>query len=242
MNKVKNDNSKNTKKKRNNKKQNVKVKIKKNNSKMYLITGIALIIIAEIIFSINFSFENTNINCKKEVKKNDVIIGSNIIVSKKKDSIESVLVTKTINLKDDNSDSYLDAIKTALESHYKEDGITYETSKENDKLIIKLKYTGKKKYILDNLFIEKFGTEININLLSDDREGNYATIDLSKRYNDKNIIKILQRAYYTCKKWKKSKKVEKTLDFFCKYSIIKSEVHVYTSLIAKIVCTHSRSF
>ncbi len=76
----------------------------------------------------------------------------------------------------------------------------YETSKENGKLIIKLEYTGKKKYILDNLFIEKLGTEININLLSDDREGNYDTIDLSKRYNDKNIIKILQKADYACKK------------------------------------------
>lgn len=62
---------------------------------MYLIIGISLIIIAEIISTINFSFENTNITCKKEVKKNDVIIGSNIKVSKKKDSIESVLVTKT---------------------------------------------------------------------------------------------------------------------------------------------------
>lgn len=110
-----------------------------------------------------------------------------------------MLVTKTINLKGDNSDNYLDAIKTALESHYKKDGITMKRQK-NGKLIIKLEYTGKKKYILDNLFIEKLGTEISINLLSDDREGNYATIDLSKRYNDKNIIKILQKADYACKK------------------------------------------
>ena len=73
-------------------------------------------------------------------------------------------------------------------------------SKENEKLVLKLKYTDKKEYILDNLSIEKKSDGIGINLLSEDREGNYATFNLSKRYSDKNIRKILEKADYTCEK------------------------------------------
>ena len=68
------------------------------------------------------------------------------------------------------------------------------------KLVLKLKYTDKKEYILDNLSIEKKSDGIGINLLSEDREGNYATFNLSKRYSDKNIRKILEKADYTCEK------------------------------------------
>ena len=200
MAKVKNDNSKIKKKKSNNKKQNVKVKMKKDNSKMYLIIGIVLIVVAAVISAITFSFENTKITCKKEEGKNGVTINSHVTISKKKDKIENIEVTKTISLKGDNRDNYLDAIKTSLEESYKKDGITYEISKENEKLVLKLKYTDKKKYILDNLFIDNTSDGISINLLSEDREGNYATLDLSKRYNDKNIIKILQKADYVCEK------------------------------------------
>ena len=200
MAKVKNDNSKNKKKKSNNKKQNVKVKMKKDNSKMYLIIGIVLIVVAAVISVITFSFENTYVICKKEEGKNGVTINSYVTISKKKDKIENIEVTKTISLKGDNRDNYLDAIKTSLEESYKKDGITYEISKENKKLVLKLKYTDKKKYILDNLFIDNTSDGISINLLSEDREGNYATLDLSKRYNDKNIIKILQKADYVCEK------------------------------------------
>ncbi len=200
MAKVKNDNSKSKKKKSNNKKQNVKVKMKKDNSKMYLIIGIVLIVVAAVISVITFSFENTKVTCKKEESKNGVTINSQVTISKKKDKIENIEVTKTISLKGDNRDNYLDAIKTSLEESYKKDGITYEISKENKKLVLKLKYTDKKKYILDNLFIDNTSDGISINLLSEDREGNYATLDLSKRYNDKNIIKILQKADYVCEK------------------------------------------
>ena len=200
MAEVKNDNSKSKKKKSNNKKQNVKVKMKKDNSKMYLIIGIVLIVVAAVISAITFSFENTKVTCKKEEGKNGVTINSHVTISKKKDKIENIEVTKTISLKGDNRDNYLDAIKTSLEESYKKDGITYEISKENEKLVLKLKYTDKKKYILDNLFIDNTSDGININLLSEDREGNYATLDLSKRYNDKNIIKILQKADYVCEK------------------------------------------
>ena len=200
MAKVKNDNFKSTKKKSNNKKQNVKVKIKKDNSKMYLIIGIVLIVVAAVISAITFSFENTKLTCKKENNKDGVTINSHVTISKKKDKIENIEVTKTISLKGDNIDNYLDAIKTSLEESYKKDGITYEITKENEKLVLKLKYTDKKKYILDNLFIDNTSDGISINLLSEDREGNYATLDLSKRYNDKNIIKILQKADYVCEK------------------------------------------
>lgn len=200
MAKVKNDNSKRKKKKSNNKKQNVKVKMKKDNSKMYLIIGIVLIVVAAVISVITFSFENTYVTCKKEESKNGVTINSYVTISKKKDKIENIEVTKTISLKGDDRDNYLDAIKTSLEESYKKDGITYEISKKNKKLVLKLKYTDKKKYILDNLFIDNTSDGISINLLSEDREGNYATLDLSKRYNDKNIIKILQKADYACEK------------------------------------------
>ena len=200
MAEVKNDNSKSKKKKSNNKKQNVKVKMKKDNSKMYLIIGIVLIVVAAVISAITFSFENTKVTCKKEEGKNGVTINSHVTISKKKDKIENIEVTKTISLKGDNRDNYLDAIKTSLEESYKKDGITYEISKENEKLVLKLKYTDKKKYILDNLFIDNTSDGISINLLSEDREGNYATLDLSRRYNDKNIIKILQKADYVCEK------------------------------------------
>lgn len=200
MAKAKNDNFKTTKKKSNTKKQNVKVKMKKDNSKMYLIIGVSLIIIAAILSFVTFSFENTSVTCKKESNKNGVIINSSVTVNKKKDNIESINVVKTISLKGDNANNYLDAIKTSLEDSYKKDGITYEISKENEKLVLKLKYTDKKKYILDNLFIDNTSDGISINLLSEDREGNYATLDLSKRYNDKNVIKILQKADYVCEK------------------------------------------
>lgn len=200
MAKAKNDNFKSKKKKSNNKKQNVKVKMKKDNSKMYLMIGITLIVIAAVISVITFSFENTKVTCKKEESKNGVTINSHVTVSKKKDKIENIEVIKTISLKGDNRDNYLDAIKTSLEESYEKDGITYEISKENEKLVLKLKYTDKKKYILDNLFIDNTSDGISINLLSEDREDNYATFDLSKRYNDKNIIKILQKADYVCEK------------------------------------------
>ena len=200
MAKVKNVNSKNTKKKSNNRKQNVKVKMKKDNSKMYLIIGIVLIVVAAVISVITFSFENTKVTCKKDESKNGVTINSHVTVSKKKDKIENIEVIKTISLKGDNRDNYLDAIKTSLEESYKKDGITYEISKKNEKLVLKLKYTDKKEYILDNLSIEKKSDGIGINLLSEDREDNYATFNLSKRYSDKNIRKILEKADYTCEK------------------------------------------
>lgn len=97
MAKAKNDNFKSTKKKSNNKKQNVKVKMKKDNSKMYLIIGITLIVIAAVISVITFSFENTKLTCKKENNKDGVSINSHVTISKKKDKIENIEVTKTIN-------------------------------------------------------------------------------------------------------------------------------------------------
>ena len=58
MAKAKNDNFKSTKKKSNNKKQNVKVKMKKDNSKMYLMIGITLIVIAAVISVITFTISS----------------------------------------------------------------------------------------------------------------------------------------------------------------------------------------
>ena len=114
MTKAKNDNFKSTKKKSNNKKQNVKVKMKKDNSKIYLIIGITLIVIAAVISVITFSFENTKLTCKKENNKDGVSINSHVTISKKKDKIENIEVTKVIDLKDDNIDNYFDVIKESL--------------------------------------------------------------------------------------------------------------------------------
>lgn len=202
-------------KKSRNKKNN---KSKNNNTKKNIIIVLYIILIVVIIIVLSAVLTKSKITCTKSVN-GDVSIDSNATFYLKKNKIKYIEVSKKISVKDNNSINYLDAIKTSLENNYKKEGISYEASKSEGKLNVKLKYIKEKEYILDNLFIEKSNDGININLLSEDKENNYGTIDLSKEYSEEKIIKILKKADYTCKKWKKvknSKKVEKMLDLLIK--------------------------
>lgn len=102
-------------------------------------------------------------------------------------------------LEDDKKMNYLDVIKTTLESHYKRAGITYNIKIEDNYLFVKLIYDKNKYYILDDLYILKNDSGININFISEDNDGNYASISLSKQYKYKNMIKIIEKADYKCK-------------------------------------------
>ncbi len=183
-------------KKSRNKKNN---KSKNNNIKKNIIIVLYIILIVVIIMVLSAVLTKSKITCTKSVN-GDVSIDSNATFYLKKNKIKYIEVSKKISVKDNNSINYLDAIKTSLENNYKKEGIFYEASKSEGKLNVKLKYIKEKEYILDNLFIEKSNDGININLLSEDKENNYGTIDLSKEYSEEKIIKILKKADYTCKK------------------------------------------
>ena len=50
--------------------------------------------------------------------------------------------------------------------------------------------------ILDNLFIAIEENGVSVNLISEDSENNYATLDLSKKYSDDAVRKIINAWIY----------------------------------------------
>lgn len=186
---------KNTKKNIKNKKSDKKI-----NKKMIIISLIVLLLIVFAVTMI-FLFNKDNvIICSKNVDENGILMKSDITFNTKDNQIKNIIVKKTLSItSDDGKMDYLGAIKDVLKENFESKKIEYKIEEQEDKLIINLKYDKKEEYILDNLFISIENSGININVMSEDRENNYATIDLSKEYNDKDIIKILEKADYFCK-------------------------------------------
>lgn len=193
-------------KKNSNKAKNIKKNIKnkksdkKINKKMIIISLIVLLLIVFAVTMI-FLFNKDNvITCSKNVDENGILMKSDITFNTKDNQIKNIIVKKTLSItSDDGKMDYLGAIKDVLKENFESKKIEYKIEEQEDKLIINLKYDKKEEYILDNLFISIENSGININVMSEDRENNYATIDLSKEYNDKDIIKILEKADYFCK-------------------------------------------
>lgn len=176
-----------------------KEKAKKIDKKIIIIPLIIILIlfIVVIIFSFN---KNKVITCSKNVNENGISMKSNIVFKMNKSKIENIVVNKTISInKKDDDINYLSAIKEVLKDNFKKQKLDYKIEEKDGKLNITLTYDKEKEYILDNLFIEITDSGVNINVMSEDRENNYATIDLKKEYKNNDIIKILQKADYSCK-------------------------------------------
>lgn len=169
--------------------------------KNIIIVSIVLIIIILLITLIIIFGSSKKLVCSKKSNENNVLMNSNITLKIKDKKIKYIIVNKNISINNDNNDdiNYLEAIKSALDDTYKNQGIEYNIEKKDGKLIIELKYNKERKYILDNLYIGIEDSGASINVVSEDRENNYATIDLAKEYSDKNIIKIMGKAGYSCK-------------------------------------------
>ena len=186
---------KNTKKNIKNKKSDKKI-----NKKMIIISLIVLLLIVFAVTMIFLFNKDNEIICSKNVDENGILMKSDITFNTKDNQIKNIIVKKTLSItSDDGKMDYLGDIKDVLKENFESKKIEYKIEEQEDKLIINLKYDKKEEYILDNLFISIENSGININVMSEDRENNYATIDLSKEYNDKDIIKILEKADYFCK-------------------------------------------
>lgn len=193
--KKKSNKAKNTKKNIKNKKSDKKI-----NKKMIIISLIVLLVIIFVVTIIFLFNKNNVITCTKKINENGISMKSDITFNTKDNQIKNIIVKKTLSItSDDGNMDYLSAIKDVLKENFESQKIEYKIEEQEDKLIINLKYDKKEEYILDNLFISIENSGININVMSEDRENNYATIDLSKEYNDKDIIKILEKADYSCK-------------------------------------------
>lgn len=185
----------------NKKKNNKKGRKKKNNKNIIkvVLPIIILVILLVIILLVIFS-GNKKIECTKKINNNGINLGNEIIVKMRDNNIKNIIVNKTITLDKKNSEiDYLSAIKSSLEDTYKKIGITYSIKEQEGKLIVNLTYNKKKEYILDNIFINFENNGLSINVISEDRENNYSKLDLSKKYEYKNVIKILEKSDYKCK-------------------------------------------
>ncbi len=190
-------NKKNIKKTVSKKQKTSKKNNKKNNKKIPLIIiSISIIIILVIISSI-FIIKSKKLTCAKVVSENGFKINSKVIFKLNNKKIDSINLTRTISVVDSNTSiNYLPMIKSSLDDIYKEDN--YSNSLDDKKITINLLYNKNKKYIIDNIFIEKEDEGISFNVVKNDINGNYATFDLSKVYTKDSIKKILKRANYTC--------------------------------------------
>ena len=173
----------------------------KNKSKKKLIITISFIVCICIVITLFLLFYGKKkITCEKKDDNGSVLIKSSVQVNMRKKTIKEIMVNKEISItKNDGKMDYLSAIKPSLEESYKSNNIRYNIEKNGDKLLINLKYNEKREYILDDLFIEIENDGISINLMSEDSENNYGKINLSKQYQDEDVIKILQKADYKCK-------------------------------------------
>ncbi len=174
--------------------------IKKNNKLKIIIPTIVILIILIVVLLIILTSGKKTIICTKTLNENGVKVNDEITINMKNKSITKIVVYKTLSIdKSDDEISYLSAVKDALEDAYESIGIDYDITQSDDELIINLTYESKKEYILDNIFIDIEDDGLSVNVISEDRENNYATIDLSEEYDDENIIKIIENADYSCK-------------------------------------------
>lgn len=188
-----------------NKKKTVKKTKKKNNKEknkksLKVVIIIACVVILLVALSLLLMFlKPKKISCTKKADNNGVLIHSNVVLNKNKKNIKNIVVTKKISIKtNDGQKNYLSAIVSSLEDNYKNKGIKYLIEEKSNQVVINLKYNKKEEYILDDLFIGIEEEGVSVNIMTEDRYDNYAKINLSKEYEDEDIIKILQKADYKC--------------------------------------------
>ncbi len=183
-----------SKKQKSNKKNN-----RKNNKKLSLmIITIAIIIILVIVISISI-VNSKRLTCTKIVSENGFKTDSKVILKLSNKKIKSIDLTRTISVIDSNTSvKYLPMIKSSLDDIYKQYD-NYTITSDDKKITISLLYNENKKYIIDNIFIDKEDEGISFNVVKEDMNGNYATFDLSKIYTKNSVKKLLKKSNYICK-------------------------------------------
>lgn len=175
-------------------------KIKKNNrcnnKKIICIIVITIIILAVLIISLIIN--NKKITCSKKINDKKIVMNNNIVVNLNGKKIKNIKVEKNIKI-DDNTIDYLSALQDSLENNYKKQEIKYSMERKGNELIANLTYDKKKEYILDNLYVDLQDAGMSINIISEDNENIYGKLNIGKKYEYENIIKILEKANYMCK-------------------------------------------
>lgn len=180
---TKNKNKKSVSTKKTNNKKDVKITSKnketKKNSKLKIIIPlVAVFIILVVVLLIVLTSGKKTISCTKNTNENGVKTSDKITINMKKENINNIVVNKTLSIDKEGDDvNYLSAVKDALEDAYKNIDIDYNIKQNDDELVIDLTYDEEKEYILDNIFINLEDDGLSVNVISEDRENNYATID-----------------------------------------------------------------
>lgn len=184
------------KKKRVSRKRKNQKKLKARRNKLILGIIIIVILIVLVILFIN----SKKIECSKSVSSGGFKIDSNVILKLSDNKINSIKLKRNINVMENNGNiNYISMIKSSIEELYKTSDDKYSIDLGDNDLTLNAEYTNNKKYIIDNIFIEKETEGISFNIIKEDTNGSYATFDLSDNYNKKDVIKILEKASYICK-------------------------------------------
>lgn len=168
-----------------------------NNKKIICIIVITIIILAVLIITLIFG-NNKKIICSKKINDKKIVMNNNVVVNLNGKKIKNIKVNKNIII-DDNTIDYLSALQDSLENNYKKQEIKYSMERKGNELIANLTYDRKKEYILDNLYVDLQDAGMNINIISEDNENIYGKLNIGKKYEYENIIKILEKANYVCK-------------------------------------------
>lgn len=168
-----------------------------NNKKIICIIVITIIILAVLIITLIFG-NNKKITCSKKINDKKIVMNNNVVVNLNGKNIKNIKVKKNIKI-DDNTIDYLSALQDSLENNYKRQEIKYSMERRDNKLIVNLTYDKKKEYILEDLYIDLQDAGMSINIISEDNENIYGKLNIGKKYEYENIIKILEKANYMCK-------------------------------------------
>lgn len=198
------NNVKSKNKKEKNKKSNVKVSKSKTSNKkknnVFLIGIIGVVIMVLLLFLLFFLNFNKTIDCTKTVgDENTLIQEKKVAISFKGKKIKEVNLIKSLNFNEDYL-AYIDIVKESLEKEYKALNLHSSISKNDNNLTVNIKYHERKVYLLDNIEVSLDDGSVNINIISDNyNNGEYESIDLSKKSNPKQIIKYFKQNGYICK-------------------------------------------
>ena len=172
------------------KKKNNKKKNKRDNSNLVILVLLVLITIL-IITIISLAILNKNtIRCSKTSDLKGYSEVSKIKLKYNDSGIQNIHNKRIITLKSKTNNSYLQMIKGLIEQQYKTDGVDSIIDTKDNIIILDL---------IDNLSINIEDVGLSYDIISNDIEGQYGTLDLSKKYSKKEIVKILKRANYVCK-------------------------------------------
>lgn len=168
--------------------------------KMIKKISIVLIVLVLLVLCIFFYINSKKITCTKTTNTDYFKTESKVVVTLGNSGIKKIDTTKKISMiKNDDETDYVSAIKSSANNAYKNLGIDYNMKLEDKTLIINATYSDKKKYIIDNIYVEKEDVGVSFNLIEEDLYEKYATFDLSKKYNNEKVKDILKKADYTCK-------------------------------------------